>query len=118
SVGRGVLYAVNSDLRQLVVHFSKLQVVAPKTSLSFEGELVLGPGGKVAFFAVDVRRHPIPGNQVQTPAVHVEVIGVARRTIVRTVQANDGKILILNPDAPDEASASRVFFGRDVEHQA
>ena len=97
---------------------SRLQVISPHASLRFERDLVLGSRGEVAFLAVDVSWHPITRDQIQPPAVHVEVISVARRTRISAVQPHDVEVLVLNPDAAEKASASSVFFRRQIEHQA
>ena len=84
-----------------------LQVVAPDAGLRFECEFVFRAGAEVAFFAVDVGRHPVAGNQVEAPAIHVEEVGVARGRSVGAVQADDVEILIFDPDAAQEAAAGR-----------
>src|SRR5208282_1200206 len=52
------------------------------------------------------------------PAVHVEVITITRGTRISAVEPHNAEVLILNPDASEKASASRVFFRRQIKHQA
>ena len=63
-------------------------------------------------------RHPVAGDQVQAPAVHVEEVGIARLRSIGSVQAHDVETLIFNPDAAEEAALAGLLFRRDVEHEA
>ena len=115
--GRIVLHAIHPDVCQLVVRGTHLQVVSPQAGLRLECDLVLCAGSKVTFFAVDIGRYPISRYQVQPPAIHVEVVAVARRVSIGSVQADDVEVLIFYPDAAQEAASSGVFFRCYVKYQ-
>ena len=118
SGGAFVLDAVHANLREFVVLASLLQVVAPDAGLRFESDLVFHACAEVAFFAVNVSRHPVAGNQVEAPAIHVEEVGIARGRIISAVEPDNVIFLIFNPEAAEEAPSAGVLLGCDVEHQA
>ena len=116
--GAFVSDAVHADLREFVVLAAFFQVIAPDAGLRLECVLVLHARAEVAFFAVNVGRHPVAGNQVQAPAIHVEEYSVARRGSVGSVEAHDVESLIFDPDAAHEAALAGVLFGGHIEHEA
>ncbi len=69
-------------------------------------------------FTVDEGRKPEILSCIHAPAVKIEVMARQRRATVGAVKAHDVKILILDPDAPDEASFARLRQGIDVKNQA
>ena len=75
----GVLGGVDLNIRELLVVFERLWIVAPQASLSFEVQ-----AGKkrahtleVRLFDEDVRWQPQARLQVQAPAVEVQEVAVA-----------------------------------------
>src|ERR1022692_288612 len=116
--GAFIIHAVHADLGEFVVLATLLEVVAPDAGLGFESNLIFHASAEVAFFAVDVGGHPVSRNQVQSPAIHVEEVGIPRRRSIGTVEADDAKVLVFHPDAPEEASLAGVLLGCYVEYQA
>src|SRR5437660_9035193 len=97
------------------------QVVAPKPRLrpehlvsDVQRPLVV----EAALFAVDKRREPEVLPDVGPPAIEIEIVAGQRRPTIRAVEADDVKILILHPDAPDEASLVALLRRVDVKNQA
>ena len=110
--------AVDADLSQLVILAALLELITPNAGLRFEGQFVLCASAEVAFLTVDECRHPISSDQIETPAVHMEEVGIARSGIVGAVQADDVESLILDPDTTKESSLPGTLLGGYVEHQA
>src|SRR5207253_7105997 len=108
-----VLHRVHADLSQFVGLATLLKVIAPDARLRFKGQPVLYSSAEVAFFAVNIGRDPISRHQIQAPAIHVEEKRIPPRATVRSIQTHNVKILILNPDAPQEAASARVLLRRN-----
>src|SRR5271168_5167553 len=124
SVLRGggfIFHAVDANLREFVVLVALLEVVAPDAGLGLEGQLVLHTRAEVAFFAVNVGGNPVTGNQVQTPAIHVEEVGIPRRRSIGSVEPDDVEVLVFDPDTTEEAAslagALGVLLGCDVKYE-
>src|ERR1700733_7649090 len=71
-----------------------------------------------AFFAVDEGGEPKIGLHVGAPAVKVEIPAGVATAAVSAVETHHVVILILNPDASEEAAFAGLFTGSYVEHQA
>src|ERR1041384_5942565 len=97
------------------------QVIAPKPRLRAEylvsnvqRPLVV----EAALFAVDKRREPEVLADIGPPAIEIEIVAGQRRSAIRAVETHDVKILILHPDASDEASLVPLLCRIDVKNQA
>src|SRR5437667_10985412 len=112
---------LDEHLAQLLLLPGVPQVVAPKPRLrakclvsDVHGPLV----AHAAFFAVNERREPEVFPDVGAPTVEIEVVAGQRRPAIRAVETHDVKILILHPDASDEASFILPAYRIDVKNQA
>ena len=113
-----IFHTIDADVRQLVGFVILLQVVSPYAGLRLECILVFHPSAEVAFFAVDVGGNPVSRNQIQAPAIHMEEERIPRRRSIRSVQAHNVVILILDPDPAQESSLAGILLRSDVEHEA
>src|SRR5581483_7150313 len=109
---------VDVDLRELLVPPQVSYVVAPKAGLRLEMQCRRVPVLEIRFLAVDVRRQPDSGLQIQAPAIKMQVVAELRMGSVRAVEAYDIEVAILDPDTAKEASFADVLLRLDVNHQA
>src|SRR5713226_99208 len=111
---------LHEDLTQLLLFPNTAKVVAPQARLCPEGSesqaLCLWVS-HAALFAVDEGRKPLVLSRIHPPAIEIEVVADQRRPVVRAVETHDVEILILHPDAADEASFACLRQWIDVKYQ-
>src|ERR1700678_504843 len=96
-----------------------LQVVAPQTGLGLEANVAAQKILQVGFLAVNVRRKPQAGLNVQAPAVEVQVKAVdARHRRVHAVEPDNREILVFRPDTALESALSGFRQRSDVKNHA
>src|ERR1700719_817385 len=72
---------------------------------------------QLAFFAVNEGGQPQIWLHVGAPAIKVKIPTGVAATTVSAIEAHHVVVLILNPDAPEEATFAGLFTGGYVEHQ-
>src|ERR1700737_5288510 len=95
------------DFAELLLFLDVAKSVSPEARLRAEclGRYVFrGRILAAAFFAVDEGREPLIVSGILTPAIEIEVVAGAGRTIVVTVETHDMKIVVLHPDSAYETS--------------
>src|ERR1700693_3416162 len=73
---------------------------------------------ELAFFTVDEGGQPKIRLHVGAPAIKVEIPTGVAAAAVSAIETHHVVILILNPDASEEAAFAGLFAGSNVEHQA
>src|SRR6202163_3293294 len=73
---------------------------------------------ELAFFAVDEGGQPKIWLHVGAPAIKVKIPTGVAAAAVSAIEAHHVVVLILNPDASEEAPFAGLFTGGYVEHQA
>ena len=96
----------------------RAEVVAPQAGLRLEHQRLGQSVVDVALFAVDESRQPLIGAGVHAPAIEMEVIAGLGRAGVSAIEADHMEILVLDPDAAQEASLAGMGLRSDIEHQA
>src|ERR1700692_3234111 len=94
------------------------KVVTPQARLRFEVELLGQRVMKLAFFAINERGQPKIGLHVGAPAIKVEIPTGVTAATVSAVETHHVVILILDPDACEEAALASLFAGSDVKDEA
>src|SRR6202795_711966 len=73
---------------------------------------------QLAFFAVNKRGQPKIWLHISAPAIKVKIPTGVADAAVRAIEAHHVVVLILNPDASEEAALAGFFTRGYVEHQA
>src|ERR1700731_3138002 len=94
------------------------EVITPQAGLRFEIELLGQRVMQLAFFAVNEGGQPEIWLDVGAPAIKVKIPTAVAAAAVRAIEAHPVVILILHPDASEEAAFPGLFTRSYVEHQA
>src|SRR2546429_923715 len=92
---------------QLLLFGNAAQRVAPEPRLCPKGRkyLLLRHGVlDITFFTEDDGRQPLVFSSILAPAVKAEVVAERCRAVVDAIETHNVEVLILDPDAPYEAS--------------
>src|SRR5712691_12568846 len=93
-------------------------VIAPQAGLRLEIELLGQSVVQIFLFAVHERGQPQAGLGIGTPAVEVEVPACVAVSAIRSVEAHDVEILVLDPNTAEKAALAGARLRGNVKDQA
>src|SRR6516164_8875954 len=74
--------------------------------------------GRIGLLAVNIRRQPHTWLHIHAPAVKMQVCVVVAAVAVGSVETDDVKLLVLNPNAANEQTFGCVLSRHHVNHVA
>src|ERR1019366_6783241 len=97
----------------LLLRVVGVEVITPEPCFRLVAEIF----AEVGFLTVNIDGQPLAGLKILAPAIKVNVEVPCRGTDASAVHPNDGKVVVLNPDASLKSSCLLILPRVDIDRQ-
>src|ERR1035437_6333620 len=98
----------------LLLRVVGVEVITPEPCFRLVAEIF----AEVGFLTVNVGGQSLAGLKILAPAIKVDVEAPFRGPEARTIHVDDGKVMVLNPDASLKGSRLLILPGVDIDEEA